>query len=216
VYSVQLKEPIFGVVTPVAASGWPLRNFLIYLKTKLKLSKATILQFRTDKSNTADISPSDIIEVDLLGDLELTKEECTASGWERTGDGKLAPRFLNLEGTMDPTKLAASAVDLNLKLMRWRLLPNLDLEKVSKTKCLLLGAGTLGCNVARNLLVRSVFKNISVSFNILRILRRLGEFAKSLLSIMEKYRTPTLFDSGYTPSKIPRKAETKQLLLQSA
>jgi ubiquitin-like modifier-activating enzyme ATG7 len=149
-----MLEHIFGVVTPVASSGWPLRNFLVYLKAKLKLSKATILQYRTDKANTNDISPSDIIEVDLIAGEELKKEECGVAGWERNSDGKLVPRYLNLEGTMDPIKLASSAVDLNLKLMRWRLLPNLDLEKVSQTKCLLLGAGTLGCNVARNLLVR--------------------------------------------------------------
>jgi hypothetical protein len=52
-------------------------------------------------------------------------------------------------------RLADQAVDLNLKLMRWRILPELNLEKVAGTKCLLLGAGTLGCYVARVLMVRS-------------------------------------------------------------
>jgi len=36
--------------------------------------------------------------------------------------------------------------------MRWRILPSLDLEKVAGTRCLLLGAGTLGCYVARTLM----------------------------------------------------------------
>jgi hypothetical protein len=33
-------------------------------------------------------------------------------------------------------------------------MPALDLEKIAGTRCLLLGAGTLGCYVARCLLVR--------------------------------------------------------------
>lgn len=50
-------------------------------------------------------------------------------------------------------RLAAQSTDLNLKLMRWRLLPELDLERVRDLKVLILGAGTLGCYFARGIMV---------------------------------------------------------------
>ena len=53
---------------------------------------------------------------------------------------------------MDPAKLADQAVDLNLKLIKWRISPSIDLETIKHTSCLLLGAGTLGSYIARNLM----------------------------------------------------------------
>lgn len=61
-------------------------------------------------------------------------------------------RVADLSSAMDPYKLATSAVDLNLQLMKWRAAPDLDISKVSQARFLLLGAGTLGCSVARTLL----------------------------------------------------------------
>ena len=61
-------------------------------------------------------------------------------------------RYVDVSQQFDPVKRASDAVDLNLRLMKWRAAPDVNLEIVSNAKCLLLGAGTLGCNVARTLL----------------------------------------------------------------
>ena len=96
----------------------------------------------------------------------LCLETIDVIGWEKNQRGKMGPRMVNLSANMDPLKLAESAVDLNLKLMRWRIVPDLDLEKIKSTKCLLLGSGTLGCNVARSLLVILFFSYSKVCCNI--------------------------------------------------
>jgi ubiquitin-like modifier-activating enzyme ATG7 len=37
--------------------------------------------------------------------------------------------------------VVSQAVDLNVRLMKWRLWPSLDTQLLSSTKCLLLGEG---------------------------------------------------------------------------
>lgn len=68
-------------------------------------------------------------------------------------------------------RLAENSIDLNLKLMKWRVVPDIDLDKVRETKCLLLGAGTLGCSVARCLLVSLFFL---IAFLILLVIVGVG------------------------------------------
>ena len=52
---------------------------------------------------------------------------------------------IELKKQMDPASLAEQAVGLNLKLMKWRMAPDLNLEVCKNAKCLLLGSGSLGC-----------------------------------------------------------------------
>ena len=79
-------------------------------------------------------------------------------GWERNSSkgNQLLPRFVDCSRQLDPKVLSNDAVHLNLELMKWRIVPEIDLHSIASARCLLLGAGTLGCNVARGLLAWGV------------------------------------------------------------
>lgn len=83
---------------------------------------------------------------------KLVTKEYKVVGWELNARNKPGPRWVNLRPLLDSHHLAIQAADLNLKLMKWRMIPNLQVEHLQATKVLLIGAGTLGCNVARVLL----------------------------------------------------------------
>ena len=92
------------------------------------------------------------------------------TGWERNEQNKLISRTVDLATYLDPSRLADQAVDLNLKLIKWRISPSIDLDTIKHTKCLLLGAGTLGSYVARGLMGWGVRKitfvdNATVSYS---------------------------------------------------
>ncbi|XP_028680931.1 ubiquitin-like modifier-activating enzyme ATG7 [Erpetoichthys calabaricus] len=151
------KKVTIGVYDPCTLPqypGWPLRNllYLITYRWGQVLDSLEVLCFR-DRTLQGMRS----LTHSLLFEVKLPKLSNASGcpkgvGWEKNQKGAMGPRIVNLSECMDPRRLAESSVDLNLKLMRWRLVPTLDLEKVISTKCLLLGAGTLGCNVARTLL----------------------------------------------------------------
>jgi len=151
---IESKEDYFGVCDPSAdpnVPGWPVRNLLAALSTRIKTTQEVkVICFR-DRYTHGErlVSHSLVLHVQLQP--ETKQAETKFIGWERHKD-KLQPRLTNLSATMDPVKLAESAVDLNLKLMLWRMMPDLDLSNLHRTRCLILGAGTLGCNVGRQLL----------------------------------------------------------------
>ncbi|KII83394.1 hypothetical protein PLICRDRAFT_47280 [Plicaturopsis crispa FD-325 SS-3] len=137
--------------------GWPLRNLLAYLRALHPSSTTTlrVLAWRDTELPAGTKSWKSrfgVLEVGEKGKEGEQEGRPAAVGWEKNVQGKLGPRVADLAPMMDPARLADQAVDLNLKLMRWRILPELDLDKVAGTRCLLLGAGTLGCYVARTLM----------------------------------------------------------------
>uniref|UniRef100_A0A6Q2YWN1 Ubiquitin-like modifier-activating enzyme ATG7 n=1 Tax=Esox lucius TaxID=8010 RepID=A0A6Q2YWN1_ESOLU len=158
-FVTDLSKVTVGVYDPCTLPqhpGWPLRNllFLIACKWGFLLDVLEVVCFR-DRTlqGSRNIQHSIVFQVKLpLPDLSLNAVCPKSVGWEKNPKGAMGPRMVNLSECMDPKRLAESSVDLNLKLMRWRLVPSLNLDKVTSTKCLLLGAGTLGCNVARTLM----------------------------------------------------------------
>lgn len=128
------------------------KNFLtIFKMDHPKHDKVDVLFLREDSS-----SFKMTLQFDVIGNSSSTKLKTT--GWERNSLGKLAPHAVDLSTLIDPLKIAEQSVDLNLKLMKWRIAPELNLNIIKDSKVLLLGAGTLGCYVARSLMAWGVRK----------------------------------------------------------
>lgn len=167
--------------------GWMLRNLLVLIRQRWKLNDVQILCYR-DTHRTRDTSKSIILNlkspqpagvkvdtslntsVNVSSSRPRSPKMPKVTGWERNDQQKLTSRLVDLSAYMDPTRLADQAVDLNLKLIKWRIAPGIDLDVVKNTKCLLLGAGTLGSYVSRNLMGWGVRKitfvdNATVSFS---------------------------------------------------
>ncbi|CAH0758125.1 unnamed protein product [Diatraea saccharalis] len=132
--------------------GWSLRLFLAVLfdfYPNLHKNNLQIIGLRC--SVNGGIENSLIFTTKSSQSLQ-TVDSAGWVGWERNDKGNFGPKLANMSASMDPIKLAATASDLNIKLMKWRLVPDINVDVMKATKCLLLGAGTLGCHVARNLL----------------------------------------------------------------
>ncbi|CAM6001542.1 unnamed protein product [Sphagnum balticum] len=112
-----------------------LKDFLVVAKdAKITLNKSLVLTLDLSKSTLLKKDPNDRYP--------------EVSGTESFSNVK----SVDLRSQLDEKSLASSAVDLNIKLMKWRLLPELNINKVQNLKCLLFGAGTLGCQIARVLM----------------------------------------------------------------
>ncbi|KAI5858184.1 E1-like protein-activating [Durotheca rogersii] len=144
--------------------SWPLRNLLILVRQRFHLTNVQILCYRDIQSRRHEARSIVLpLAIDDVENIETT-EMPNVTGWERSPTGKLVARSVSLAESMDPIRLADQSVDLNLKLMKWRISPDLNLDIIKNTKCLLLGAGTLGSYVSRNLMGWGVRKITFVDY----------------------------------------------------
>ena len=164
---IAVKDPADDAAHP----GWPLRLLLAHIARHVPGAAgahAEVLCLRACPAvpeavpEAAPEAVPEAVPEALAGDVRRLEvrlprpeadEGAVGTGWEPSDvrTGAVHARTVSLAAQMDPRRLAENAVDLNLKLMRWRMFTDLDLARVAGTRCLLLGAGTLGCNVARGL-----------------------------------------------------------------
>lgn len=81
-----------------AHPGWPLRNLLFLLALKWGVRRVTVLSLRGSKAKSL------VFRVSLPAIGAVRKG--TPVGWEKNAEGKLVPRVVNLQSSMDPTKYA--------------------------------------------------------------------------------------------------------------
>uniref|UniRef100_A0A453F1U9 Ubiquitin-like modifier-activating enzyme ATG7 n=1 Tax=Aegilops tauschii subsp. strangulata TaxID=200361 RepID=A0A453F1U9_AEGTS len=141
--------------------GWALRNYIVFLSLRLKIEKIQFLCYR-EKRSELDLEKSLIGEASFPPPhgWDYSDYVPEAIGWEgeKPGDGRKEKKLkeINLE-SMSPERRDEEQQLMHLKLMGWRHFP-VDLKNLSGIRCLLLGAGTLGCEVSRLLMTWGVRK----------------------------------------------------------
>lgn len=186
-----IDDVMFGFFDPVSPSetnsdsevhmGWPFRNLVAFLSFHLELGGTTVkivsyrskIPLRHDNIFSFEYDASIILNVKIPNKEDygyISHQETTDNlnykvvGWELNNRSKAGPRVVNLRPLLDSNHLSIEAADLNLKLMKWRMIPNLNVDKLKSCKVTLLGAGTLGCSVARTLLGWGVRKITFVDY----------------------------------------------------
>ncbi|UJR31382.1 hypothetical protein I4U23_018876 [Adineta vaga] len=149
-YTFVISDPSTDPTHP----GWPVRNLLTLLYYHLQsVEQLNVICWRERfRDGQRYVNHSLYLQLKPESIRNLTDTIPQSTGWEKNERQRLGSRQVNLSTSMNPIHLAETAVGLNLKLMKWRLAPEIDLESLEQTRCLLLGAGTLGCNVARCLM----------------------------------------------------------------
>lgn len=113
------------------AFGWTVKNFIYRIFSKVSRKIISVLVLRGDKTV--------LIEVFNPNTESTSKYKA----------GGLPVQTISLKNFLDVKTATALSSKLHTQLMTFRIDPTLPLEKIANNKCLLIGAGTLGCHIAR-------------------------------------------------------------------
>lgn len=146
-------QVVFIDPSPVdCTAGWPLRNLV---------AAVAVLKPSWQSANFVSLRGNGPLkQFRISWNSSSPPSEPSFTGWEPNAQGKLLPRFVDMRSQFDPKRLMEQAVGLNLSLIKWRLVPEMNLQRLENLRVLIMGAGTLGCNLARNLMAYNV-KTIS-------------------------------------------------------
>uniref|UniRef100_A0A0D9YBP4 Ubiquitin-like modifier-activating enzyme ATG7 n=1 Tax=Oryza glumipatula TaxID=40148 RepID=A0A0D9YBP4_9ORYZ len=141
--------------------GWALRNYIAFVSLRWKIEKVHFFCYR-EKRGRPDIQQSLVGEASFPAPHGWDEPDYVpeAIGWEGETAGKeskeMKPKEIDLS-SINPASQDEEKQLMHLKLMGWRHFP-VNLDKLAGVRCLLLGAGTLGCEVARLLMTWGVRK----------------------------------------------------------
>eukprot|EP01060_Flectonema_neradi_P007016 TRINITY_DN1484_c3_g1_i1.p1 TRINITY_DN1484_c3_g1~~TRINITY_DN1484_c3_g1_i1.p1 ORF type:complete len:671 (+),score=113.32 TRINITY_DN1484_c3_g1_i1:76-2013(+) len=150
--SGKIQIAVYDPCSTGTRHGWTVRNIIFAVCFYFKVPTVTILGLR------GTISSSMLCSYKVIIPEDTSKP---SAGWDKDSwllmAGNLPTHVTDLSQFMDDKLLAEESAKLNLSLMKWRMVPELPLDDIAAKKCLLVGSGTLGCGVARNLMKWGVF-----------------------------------------------------------
>ncbi|CAO2176726.1 unnamed protein product [Urochloa humidicola] len=141
--------------------GWAIRNYITFLSIRWKIEKIQFFCYR-ERQGKPDLEQSLIGEASFPSPNGWDDPDHVpdAIGWEGIKPGKKTKEMKAKEISIQSENPASQDEEkqlMHLKLMGWRHFP-VNIDKLSQVRVLVLGAGALGCEVARLLMTWGVRK----------------------------------------------------------